>query len=87
MLRLIVAGVMLSCTGFTAMAAAPPRETAEKVSDPADKIVCKRFLETGSLVKGQRICKTKADWQRDRDAAHEMNTTRACAGSGDALCR
>ncbi|MDB5720315.1 MAG: hypothetical protein JWP15_933, partial [Alphaproteobacteria bacterium] len=40
-----------------AAASAAPRQP-EKAVDGRDKLICKRFLETGSLVKGYRTCKT-----------------------------
>ncbi|HEV7233550.1 MAG TPA: hypothetical protein VGN36_04840 [Sphingorhabdus sp.] len=29
-----------------------------------DKVICKRSLETGSLVRKKRICHTKSEWAR-----------------------
>ena len=50
----------------------PVTDEIEKASDPQDKMVCKRFIETGSLIKGYRVCKTKREWvmarQEIRDA-------------------
>jgi len=46
----------------------PPKVDApERVSDSQDKMICKRFIETGSLVRGYRTCKTKREWERERD--------------------
>lgn len=48
-------------------ALAHPHEKADtSVSNP-DKVVCKRLVETGSLVKGSRTCKTRAAWARDAE--------------------
>jgi hypothetical protein len=55
---------------------------AEKASDPAEKVICKRFNETGSLVKSTRVCKTKADWERERDALRAQNTGASCGNAG-----
>ncbi len=44
----------------------PKAREGERASDPSDKMICKRFVETGSLVRAQRVCKTKRDWERDR---------------------
>lgn len=41
----------------------------------ADKVVCKRTVDTGSLVKGRRICKTKAEWRSEQDAARQEAQT------------
>ena len=29
-------------------------------------MICKRFVDTGSLVRGTRVCKTKHEWELDR---------------------
>jgi len=44
----------------------PAPAQTEQVADGQEKIVCKRFAETGSLVRAQRVCKSKRDWDRDR---------------------
>lgn len=61
---------------------APPqgRSDVEKAADARDKVICKRFTETGSLVKGYRICKTKAEWEAERA------TTRSNMTSGGNSC-
>lgn len=41
-------------------------DAAERATDPQDKMICKRFVDTGSLVRGTRVCKTKRDWEHDR---------------------
>jgi hypothetical protein len=57
-----------------------PVEVAEKAADAPDKMVCKRFVETGSLVKGYRTCKTKREWEGER-----INIRSGSAGSNS--CR
>lgn len=56
------------------------KDDVEKVSDPQDRVVCKRFVDTGSLVRGSRVCKTKRDWESDRARI------RANAGPGVDSC-
>jgi hypothetical protein len=46
---------------------AKTRDAAERAADSPEKLICKRFPKTGSLIGNERICKTKADWQRERD--------------------
>lgn len=46
---------------------AAPRNAGESATDPQDKVICKRFAETGSLVGSYRVCKTKREWERERD--------------------
>jgi hypothetical protein len=67
-----------------ALAAADPQagavgkaDVGERSADARDKVLCKKFLETGSLVKGTRICKTKAEWEKDRDNARASAITQS----------
>ncbi|HEX8481502.1 MAG TPA: hypothetical protein VF650_06350 [Allosphingosinicella sp.] len=39
--------------------------------DP-DKVICKRIVDTGSLVRGTRICKTRKAWDNDGQAARKQ---------------
>lgn len=58
-------------------------DAAEKSADPRDKMICKRFIETGSLVRGYRTCKTKAEWDRERANINQTNTgVGGCARMG-----
>lgn len=61
--------------------AAKEKDAPEKSADARDKMVCKRFLETGSLVKGHRVCKTKAEWERERENLQELNARASCGSS------
>ena len=57
--------------GFTAAhAGAPPQPAKPKAFDP-EKMVCKRFVRTGSLIDGYRICKKNKEWNADVDTARE----------------
>lgn len=51
---------MLAEAGASTPPAAAPQ-------DPLDKIVCRRILETGSLIKGQKVCNTRREWARLAD--------------------
>ena len=64
------------------------RLAGERASDDPSKIVCKRFAKTGSLVGTVKTCKTKADWERERDAYRQQMTSGggACAQQGGASC-
>ena len=70
---------MVAFLGIVLLAAAPVsdprnppvRDAAEHAADPRDRVICKRFLETGALVRGYRTCKTKAEWDRDRDSLRD----------------
>jgi len=70
---------------FVALAVVDAPSTAamdapEKSADAGEKMICKKFLETGSLVKGVRVCKTKADWERGRDNIRAgFNASQSCS--------
>ncbi|HEU0134781.1 MAG TPA: hypothetical protein VFR28_08155 [Allosphingosinicella sp.] len=67
---------------FALLAAAPAlADTPSGATNPAkdpDKVVCKRTVDTGSLVRGTRVCKTRREWDRAgqsaRKQAHDMQT-------------
>ncbi|PZU07515.1 hypothetical protein [Sphingomonas sp.] len=74
-----------------AVAEAPPAagspDTAEKAADARDKMICKKFIETGSLVKGKRVCKTKAEWEHERDNMRAgYNTSASCQTGNGGSC-
>jgi hypothetical protein len=64
-------------------AAEAKRGQGEKASDSATKVICKRFLETGSLVRGYRLCKTKAEWERARANVRQEATSNSCRMAGE----
>jgi hypothetical protein len=51
----------------SAPAAVAPTETP-----PAEKKVCKRVVETGSLVKGKKVCMTRKEWNAVADNARQQ---------------
>lgn len=67
---------------ITALAAAAPqtreKDVGEKAADPGAKMICKRFLRTGSLVDGYRVCKTKSEWQSSRDLLRQSSGSTGC---------
>jgi hypothetical protein len=65
---------------------AKPRDAAERAADPADKVICKRFTKTGSLVDSTRVCKTKADWQRERDNLRTSTNSTGCQPGATTAC-
>ena len=63
----------------TAAQSAPRRvDAAEQPSDPNEKIICKSFTRIDSLADRYRTCKTKADWQRERDNLRQVNISDSC---------
>lgn len=57
----------LAMTLLAAQSPVVPRDAVENSADPLDKVICKRFADTGSLVAAHRECKTKREWERDRE--------------------
>ena len=81
-LRILALGLL--AVPALAIAAQPQSENApEKASDPLDRTVCKKFLETGSLVKGKRVCKTKREWEQEREALRQVSNINSCGASGN----
>jgi hypothetical protein len=55
----------------------------EKASDKSDKLICKRFLATGSLVKSYRTCRTSREWEGERETIRSVsNNSGSCASQG-----
>lgn len=86
MFRFTVAVILFAAAPV--LADPPQRDAAEKASDSADKVICKRFEKTGSLIGGERVCKTKADWERDRANLRALATTSgSCASAQSGVCQ
>ncbi len=83
MLRLLTLAGLILMSATAGIAGEPTKtDDREKSADKADKMICKRFLETGSLVKGYRQCKTKRDWEREREAIRSAGRSGSCAAEG-----
>jgi hypothetical protein len=81
MLRCLLLAALLIGLPAGAIASGPQSDTRERADDPPDKRICKRFLETGSLVRGYRVCKTKSEWERERDNLRQGGTAAASCRS------
>jgi hypothetical protein len=64
-LRYVAAFALVSASPLFASPA--PRRAAQN-ADP-EKVVCQRIVDTGSLVRGARVCKTRRDWRLEHDGA------------------
>jgi hypothetical protein len=81
MYRPVIFTVATLLSAATAVYAVPPaRGTPAKSDNPRERIVCRTFLDTGSLVRSTRTCKTRREW--DADAAN----LRAASSTSDS-CR
>ena len=81
MYRSVIFTVAALVSAATAVYATPPATgTPAKADNPRDRIVCRTYLDTGSLVRSTRSCKTRREW--DAEAAN----LRAASSSSDS-CR
>ena len=79
MLRILFMSALLAVSS-SAIAEEAKRDVAEKAADSSDKMICKRFATTGSLVQNYRTCKTKREWERERENLRQLNPTASCGG-------
>jgi hypothetical protein len=79
-------------TAFVAAAGAayavPSSGGPSAKGDQRDRIICRRFIRTGSLVDGYRTCKTRAEWDREHENVQHFSVSDSCAhrGEGGAGC-
>lgn len=65
MVLALIALALVAAQDPAPQTAAKP-DSAERSAGAQDAMVCKRFVDTGSLVRGTRVCKTKREWEMDR---------------------
>ena len=75
MLLEILTGVLLATAPEAAANQAQP---ADK---PEERKVCRREVETGSLIKGKKICMTAKQWQKIADANRDEIERTSSMGS------
>ena len=76
MVRFLAVGLALVAIGSAT--AAPPKADAEKSAANRDKVICKQFPTTGSLVETYRSCKTKSEWDRERENLRTLSVSDSC---------
>jgi hypothetical protein len=60
----------LFAVALLAMVAAPATAKDDQADRPdSERVVCKNQRATGSRLAGERICKTKAEWDREKQEA------------------
>ncbi len=85
--ELVLIGLAIAATLATPASAAEtpatPAATVTATPDPMQQMVCRKDLETGSLVRTKKTCHTKAQWayiddvnQNDSRKLVEDNMTR-----------
>ena len=76
MLLAVVTGLLLAGAPDAA-----PATTTAAVEKPEEKKICRRDIETGSLIKGKKICYTAKQWQKLADATRDQLDSRTSSGS------
>lgn len=76
MLLAVVTGLLLAGAPD-----ATPANTAAPVEKPEDKKICRKEVETGSLIKGKKVCMTAKQWQRLADANRDEVERNSSMGS------
>ena len=75
----ILLAFLLAASGATSASAEPPRNAATANSrDSRDRVICRRFLRTGSLVDSYRTCKTRAEWDREHENLQHLSVSNSC---------
>ena len=62
----------------TAAHAVPSGDGVSAKADQRDRIICRRFVRTGSLVDGYRTCKTRAEWDREHENLQHLEVANSC---------
>jgi hypothetical protein len=82
--------ILIACAVISASAAqsAPRRavDAPEKAAGNPDKVVCKRFTRIGSLAASYRTCKTKREWERERENVRTINYSTPCKSANTGNC-
>ena len=82
--RFIALGAACVLAASTAAQSAPrPADAPEQAADPDQKVVCKTFTRIGTLAGRYRTCKTKGEWQRERDNLRQVKISDSCSTRGE----
>jgi len=86
--RIITLAFIFGLVSASSAQSAPRRgvDAPEKAAGNPDKVVCKRFVRIGSLVDGYRTCKTKREWERERDNVRTVNWSSPCESAESGTC-
>jgi len=78
--RMSIVAVVSCFIAVTAAQSAPRQgvDAGERAAGNPGKIICKTFTRIGSLADRYRTCKTKAEWQRERDNLRHRSISNSC---------
>lgn len=84
------AAIIFACAvlGASPAQAAPSGgvDAPERAAGNPDKVVCKRFTRIGSLAAAYRTCKTKREWERERENLRQINYSTPCKSAESGSC-
>jgi hypothetical protein len=81
-IMIFILGVAATAAG-AAHAAPVATGGSARAADPRSRIVCRRFVRTGSLVDGYRTCKTRAEWDREHENVRQFSVSDSCSTRGE----
>jgi hypothetical protein len=86
--RLLILLFYALSAAASAAYAVPAADGISAKADQRDRVICRRFVRTGSLVDGYRTCKTRAEWDREHENLQHFSVSDSCAhrGEGGAGC-
>jgi urate oxidase len=77
---MLIQSAMLSAVATTAFAQTAPQKTA--ATEQAEKKICKKTVDTGSFIKGKKVCLTRAQWNRVAEEQSEVARRVVANGTG-----
>ena len=77
-MRAVFALLAVAALAAAGPASAGPPARGSTAADPAEKMICKRFVRTGSLVDGYKTCKTKREWDREHENLQHLEVVDSC---------
>ena len=84
----IVAIALVSLAATSAHALPSEGRASAEGEASRDRVTCRRFLRTGSLVDSYRTCKTNREWQREHENIQHLSVSDSCGMRGEnaSLC-
>ena len=85
---IVFACFLVSATSVSALAEAQSGRASVKAQNGRDRITCRRFVRTGSLVDSYRTCKSNREWQREHENLQQLSVSDSCRdrANGGSLC-
>jgi hypothetical protein len=80
MQRIVTAALACLLVAATAAQSAPRgrSDSPEQAAGAGNKVVCKTFTRTGTLADRYRTCKTKAEWEAERQNLRDLDRSYGC---------